>query len=191
MLLVLASTLRFKSIAFIPIYMYLYYIVFKKQRKLQLLDVGILCVLGGVFAISQVMEYFNNPDWARNVLTMNSLNIAKDNFPIGTGFGTYASWASGESYSNIYYDYNINTFWPMIIGQFGVLGLGIYIYILLRIYKNIINNDNLDYYFGQILALLYLIILSIAEASFSGPIVVVYMALIAVLGNKKIGRLRL
>ena len=199
MLLVLASTLRFKSIAFIPIYMYLYYIVFKKQRKLQLLDVGILCVLGGVFAISQVMEYFNNPDWARNVLTMNSLNIAKDNFPIGTGFGTYASWASGESYSNIYYDYNISTtwgispdfyefiadtFWPMIIGQFGVLGLGIYIYILLRIYKNIINNDNLDYYFGQILALLYLIILSIAEASFSGPIVVV-------LGNKKIGRLRL
>ena len=206
MLLVLASTLRFKSIAFIPIYMYLYYIVFKKQRKLQLLDVGILCVLGGVFAISQVMEYFNNPDWARNVLTMNSLNIAKDNFPIGTGFGTYASWASGESYSNIYYDYNISTtwgispdfyefiadtFWPMIIGQFGVLGLGIYIYILLRIYKNIINNDNLDYYFGQILALLYLIILSMAEASFSGPIVVVYMALIAVLGNKKIGRLRL
>ena len=206
MLLVLASTLRFKSIAFIPIYMYLYYIVFKKQRKLQLLDVGILCVLGGVFAISQVMEYFNNPDWARNVLTMNSLNIAKDNFPIGTGFGTYASWASVESYSNIYYDYNISTtwgispdfyefiadtFWPMIIGQFGVLGLGIYIYILLRIYKNIINNDNLDYYFGQILALLYLIILSIAEASFSGPIVVVYMALIAVLGNKKIGRLRL
>ena len=206
MLLVLASTLRFKSIAFIPIYMYLYYIVFIRQRKLQLLDIGILCVLGGVFAISQVMEYFNNPDWARNVLTMNSLNIAKDNFPIGTGFGTYASWASGESYSNIYYDYNISTtwgispdfyefiadtFWPMIIGQFGVLGLGIYIYILLRIYKNIINNDNLDYYFGQILALLYLIILSIAEASFSGQIVVVYMALIAVLGNKKIGRLRL
>ena len=75
--------------------------------------------------------------------------------------------------------------------QVGLLGLGIYIYILLRIYKNIINNDNLDYYFGQILALLYLIILSIAEASFSGPIVVVYMALIAVLGNKKIGRLRL
>ena len=204
MLLVLASTLRFKSIAFIPIYMYLYYIVFIRQRKLQLLDIGILCVLGGAFAISQVMEYFNNPDWARNVLTMNSLNIAKDNFPIGTGFGTYASWASGESYSNIYYDYNISTtwgispdfyefiadtFWPMIIGQFGVLGLGIYIYILLRIYKNIMNNDNLDYYFGQILTLLYLIILSMAEASFSGQIVVVYMALIAVLGNKKIGRM--
>ncbi|MFQ7440048.1 hypothetical protein [Romboutsia timonensis] len=204
MLLVLASTLRFKSIAFIPIYMYLYYIVFIRQRKLQLLDIGILCVLGGAFAISQVMEYFNNPDWARNVLTMNSLNIAKDNFPIGTGFGTYASWVSGESYSNIYYDYNISTtwgispdfyefiadtFWPMIIGQFGVLGLGIYIYILLRIYKNIMNNDNLDYYFGQILTLLYLIILSMAEASFSGQIVVVYMALIAVLGNKKIGRM--
>ena len=204
MLLVLASTLRFKSIAFIPIYMYLYHIVFIRQRKLQLLDIGILCVLGGALAISQVMEYFNNPDWARNVLTMNSLNIAKDNFPIGTGFGTYASWVSGESYSNIYYDYNISTtwgispdfyefiadtFWPMIIGQFGVLGLGIYIYILLRIYKNIMNNDNLDYYFGQILTLLYLIILSMAEASFSGQIVVVYMALIGVLGNKKIGRM--
>ena len=206
MLLVLASTLRFKSIAFIPIYMYLYYIVFIKKRKLQLLDIVILCVLGGVFAISQVMEYFSNPDWARNVLTINSLKIAKDNFPIGTGFGTYASWASGESYSNIYYHYNISTtwglspdfyefiadtFWPMIIGQFGFLGLGLYIYILLTIYKDIKNNENLDYYFGQILALLYLIILSIAEASLSGPIVVVYMALIAVLRNKKIGRSRL
>ena len=79
----------------------------------------------------------------------------------------------------------------MIIGQFGFLGLGLYIYILLTIYKDIKNNENLDYYFGQILALLYLIILSIAEASLSGPIVVVYMALIAVLRNKKIGRSRL
>lgn len=202
MLFVLASTLRFKSIGFIPIYIYLYYIVYIKKRKLQVMDIVILGVLGGIFAISQIMEYFNNPDWARNVLTINSLKIAKDNFPIGTGFGTYASWVSGESYSNIYYHYNISTtwglspdfyefisdtFWPMIIGQFGFLGLGLYIYILLTIYKDIKNNENLDYYFGQILALLYLIILSMAEASLSGPIVVIYMALIAVLGNKKIG----
>ena len=128
------------------------------------------------------------------------MKIGRDHFPIGTGFGTYASWVSGESYSKIYDIYGLNkvwglssdfywfvadTFWPMIIGQFGFIGLAIYTFIIYKIYINIKNNDNLYYYFGQILLLLYLLVLSVAEASFSGPIVVMYMVFIGLLGKDR------
>ena len=199
-LIILTTTLRFKAIAFIPIYMYMFYIVIIKERKLQIKDIVILCILGGIFAITQIREYVQNPDWARSALSITSLKIGKDHFPIGTGFGTYASWVSGESYSKIYDIYGLNkvwglssdfywfvadTFWPMIIGQFGFIGLAIYTFIIYKIYRNIKNNDNLYYYFGQILLLLYLLVLSVAEASFSGPIVVMYMVFIGLLGKDK------
>ena len=73
----------------------------------------------------------------------------------------------------------------MIIGQFGFIGLAIYTFIIYKIYRNIKNNDNLYYYFGQILLLLYLLVLSVAEASFSGPIVVMYMVFIGLLGKDR------
>ena len=199
-LIILTTTLRFKAIAFIPIYMYMFYIVIIKERKLQIKDIVILCILGGIFAATQIREYVQNPDWARSALSITSLKIGKDHFPIGTGFGTYASWVSGESYSKIYDIYGLNkvwglssdfywfvadTFWPMIIGQFGFIGLAIYTFIIYKIYRNIKNNDNLYYYFGQILLLLYLLVLSVAEASFSGPIVVMYMVFIGLLGKDK------
>ena len=199
-LVILTTTLRFKAIAFIPIYMYMFYIVIIKERKLQIKDIVILCILGGIFAITQIREYVQNPDWARSALSITSLKIGKDHFPIGTGFGTYASWVSGESYSKIYDIYGLNkvwglssdfywfvadTFWPMIIGQFGFIGLAIYTFIIYKIYRNIKNNDNLYYYFGQILLLLYLLVLSVAEASFSGPIVVMYMVFIGLLGKDR------
>ena len=199
-LIILTTTLRFKAIAFIPIYMYMFYIVIIKERKLQIKDIVILCILGGIFAATQIREYVQNPDWARSALSITSLKIGKDHFPIGTGFGTYASWVSGESYSKIYDIYGLNkvwglssdfywfvadTFWPMIIGQFGFIGLAIYTFIIYKIYRNIKNNDNLYYYFGQILLLLYLLVLSVAEASFSGPIVVMYMVFIGLLGKDR------
>ena len=199
-LIILTTTMRFKAIAFIPIYMYMFYIVIIKERKLQIKDIVILCILGGIFAATQIREYVQNPDWARSALSITSLKIGRDHFPIGTGFGTYASWVSGESYSKIYDIYGLNkvwglssdfywfvadTFWPMIIGQFGFIGLAIYTFIIYKIYRNIKNNDNLYYYFGQILLLLYLLVLSVAEASFSGPIVVMYMVFIGLLGKDK------
>lgn len=196
MIIVLASTLRFKAIAFIPVYLYVIFIVYKKQRKLQLKDVILLGLLGLIFAISQVWEYANNPEWARSALSMKSLLIARDHFPLGSGFGSFASWTSGQYYSPIYYNYGLfwvwglspdfygfvaDTFWPMVIGQFGYIGFIVYCIILFMVYKNINETQNLNLYLGQILLLLHLLILSTAEASFSGPISVVFLGLISIL----------
>ena len=51
--------------------------------------------------------YLSHDDVARNILTSKSMEIAKDYFPLGTGFGTYGSYISGVYYSSLYYKYDL------------------------------------------------------------------------------------
>ena len=77
---------------------------------------------------------------ARPALYLVGLRIVRDFFPIGSGFGTFASSLSGEYYSSLYgnygisgvmgltqtdYSYMADVFWPYIYGQLGVLGLSL------------------------------------------------------------------
>jgi hypothetical protein len=75
---------------------------------------------------------------ARPILYNTSVKIAQDYFPLGSGFGSFAVDASKVWYSPIYDKYEISnvwglsrdydefvadTFFPVIIGQFGVVGI--------------------------------------------------------------------
>lgn len=85
----------------------------------------------------------------RTVLHMVGIQILVDFFPLGSGFGTFASYLSGRDYSNIYdlygisnvigmtrekYNFISDVFWPYIYGQFGIFGLLIYVKIILTIF---------------------------------------------------------
>ena len=85
----------------------------------------------------------------RTVLHMVGIQILADFFPLGSGFGTFASYLSGRDYSNIYdlygisnvigmtreeYNFISDVFWPYIYGQFGIFGLLIYVKIILTIF---------------------------------------------------------
>lgn len=74
----------------------------------------------------------------RNALYLGSLAIARDNLPLGAGFGRFGSHMSREVYSPVYAQYALDgvyglteanpiavtdTFWPMILGETGVIGL--------------------------------------------------------------------
>ncbi|HEX2767071.1 MAG TPA: hypothetical protein VHR55_10615 [Candidatus Limnocylindria bacterium] len=71
-------------------------------------------------------------------LYLGSVAIARDNFPLGEGIGRFGSHMSREVYSPVYAEYGMDgmygiaemwpiavtdTFWPMILGEAGVLGL--------------------------------------------------------------------
>lgn len=80
---------------------------------------------------------------ARTALTLKSVEIASEFFPLGTGGGTYASAPSYRmGYSEVYYAYGLDTiygispekanyatdvFWPKIIAQGGFFGFFVYI----------------------------------------------------------------
>ena len=74
----------------------------------------------------------------RNALYVGSAAIARDHVPLGAGVGRFGSHMSRESYSPEYARYGLeqvnglradapiavtDTFWPMILGETGVIGL--------------------------------------------------------------------
>jgi hypothetical protein len=75
----------------------------------------------------------------RNALYVGSVAIARDHLPLGAGLGRFGSHMSRESYSPVYQAYGLelvsglqeadpvavtDTFWPMVLGETGVIGLG-------------------------------------------------------------------
>ena len=59
-----------------------------------------------------IMFYFSDEavklGWSRAVLLRYSVVIAGDYFPLGTGFGSFASFFSGQDYSWVYRHYRID-----------------------------------------------------------------------------------
>ncbi|MFX0196260.1 MAG: O-antigen ligase family protein [Candidatus Hodarchaeota archaeon] len=82
----------------------------------------------------------------RVALYVQGVEIAKDYFPLGAGLGRYASWISRVHYSPLYEKYGLSeiyglsadnpiflsdTFWPMILGEIGFIGLLFYFWIVI------------------------------------------------------------
>lgn len=186
---IILLTLRFKAIATVLLYIYLYFIVMsgKKVKALHLVPfIPFAFIVGG----KEFYFYFlssNSMDMARGALSYTSLKIAMNFFPLGTGFGTFASWMSGVYYSPIYQLYGISgvygltqewpqlvsdVYWPMIIAQNGFIGLVLYIFSVYCLFRIIIKCSKIDkrLFLAGMGALSYLLISSIAESAFVNPL---------------------
>ena len=91
-------------------------------------------------------------NFARSIMAFYSFKVANDAFPLGSGFATFGSWFSGVNYSPVYgvygidniygmtpgnYNYIADTYWPMILAQFGFIGLFFVLVIFISLIKNI------------------------------------------------------
>ena len=182
---VMLSTLRMKAIVFVIVTFIIILYIQKFNKKLNtkvLLIIGVLCCIVGYNKFYEV--FIENDSFARSALMTTSFKIANDYFPIGTGFGTYGSYFSGENYSPVYRMYGIDkvwglseegtffisdSFWPMILGQFGYLGLILYLICIILIYSKIQKNYTKvrSYiYIAKIISLIYLLISSTSESAF-------------------------
>lgn len=138
-------------------------------------------------------QYFvDNDGIARVMLYETAFKILKDDFPLGEGFGRYGGFISSKYYSPVYSKYNLDvvygleraedrdgenfisdTYWPMIIGESGALGLVIFILLLIRLFKPLFistSTVNLEdaKAFGRYLCILGTIG-SLARPYFSAP----------------------
>ena len=191
LLLILITTLRLKAIAavFVIAIMIIYIMITKK--RLDIAKFAVIGIFAIIIAFDQVSYYYlESDDSARKQLSFKSVEIAKDYFPIGTGFGTYGSYMSAVNYSKVYYLYNLSnihglqeenpvfisdTFWPMIIGQFGIIGFVSYILCLYILYKDIQNGfdkKNLYLYVSKMICFGYLLIASTSESAFVNPVAI-------------------
>ena len=185
LLVVMLSTLRFKAIGAGFLVLILLFYLQHKNKKISITKLSIIAILAIMFAWNQISYYYIDLDGsARKVLTETSISIAKDYFPLGTGFATFGSYFSSINYSPVYLMYGIwnvyglsygnswfisDTFWPMIMGQFGVMGLLLYILLIITIFMKIqkeysIEQKNL--YIAKLVCFGYLLISSTSEAAF-------------------------
>ncbi len=139
--------------------------------------------------ISLYLLYGSSGDtemFARPALYYVAGLILLDYFPLGCGFGTYATFSSGETYSPIYTKYYLNhvfgltpedpafisdTFYPSL-AQFGFIGIVLFIYFWIWVLqknkieyiKNLITKKS---YIGTVLILFFFLIESVADSTFT------------------------
>lgn len=187
---IITSTLRIKAIGFCCLFILLYLYVSKTNKRITISKMGLFAIIAILIAYNQINYYFlKNADSARNVLLITSIKIARDYFPLGAGFGTFGSYMAAKNYSILYYKYGINnvfgltkdgeflcdSFWPMILGQFGIFGMILYILCILIIFKKIQANyksTEKNIYIAKIAMLMYLVIASTAETAFVHPMAI-------------------
>ena len=189
----IAMTLRFKAIATVMLFVMLF--VLFKIIKIKKINLGLIVAAGAVvFALAYKHVYFyffsdvalNMP---RGAILNTSLLIARDYFPFGTGFGTFGSFISGVDYSPVYEIYKIDhiygmtrelanaisdNYWPMILGQAGIIGFLCMLSIWICLYKKIdtFREHDLQLYLAGMGCFIYMLISSTSESAIVNPVCV-------------------
>lgn len=186
---VLMCTLRFKAACVIFCVILIWWFICRRKKILSPVAWGILG--GGVAVIGapQVLFYYYKglqEHFARPILMLASVQLGIDYFPFGTGWGTIGSHFSISPYSPVYEMYRLNevwglsenysqfisdNFWPMILGQCGVIGLGLYVAVVVLLASAILElgKRNVYAYGAGLLILIYLLMSSTSESAFVGP----------------------
>lgn len=191
-LLIMCGTLRVKALVAALTFIIVSILVIKCRIRIKLFVLIIIGLVGFMLAWNQIYYYFFSDvqgDSARYQLLITSFSIASDFFPFGTGFGTFASYYSGVNYSPIYSIYGINnvyglvegkttfisdSFWPMILGQTGVLGLLCYVFALIVLFSRIqrLRKVSNSYYASALCVIIYILIASTSESAFVHPLAI-------------------
>ena len=188
------ATLKIKDI--IGLLTSISFLFFKRIRPIYITIIAVFMYLlflsYSILLPEHYAQYFSDDlqeENARPVLYVTSLLISYDDFPLGVGFGRFASPTSQQYESPVYADYGIDsvyglsytwnsrfmadTFWPMILGETGFIGLLIYVILLWRVFSPYIKGFFHDTEDGRFLMPSVLFILSlvgsVAKPVFSGP----------------------
>lgn len=133
------------------------------KKKIKVYQIIFIVLIGIYFGMNEITTYLTNSTSARGLMYSNSIKLALKYFPFGTGFSTYGSVVAGKYYSKVYYilgyksvwglngltndNFLYDTFYPIIFGQFGIVGTVIYIFYNIYLYlcfnKCIINRKSL------------------------------------------------
>jgi len=209
-LTMLMFTLRSKAFASVAIFVALFVFFVLLNRRMKFWHVAVAAAACVIIAWPQISYYFIELGGlsTRSVMHSVAFQIARDYFPIGTGFGTYASAEAAKAFSPVYELYNFeyllrfevnrqwlgflnDTFWPIIIGQTGVIGTIAYVTALGTLFAKLwkLQNVHIHTFAAVIYIWGHLLICSTAEPAFNNstaiPLAIIMgMALCAMEKNK-------
>ncbi|MFH1038812.1 MAG: hypothetical protein V1789_09135 [PVC group bacterium] len=140
--------------------------------------------------IQEQMEEYKNPLKPRTVLYRTSFLLAENHFPFGVGFGRFGGEVAARYYSPVYEQYKFgglygmrpggeflrDTFWPMVLGELGVIGLISYGWVLVLLFRLLLKSykkaDSIflkAFTLGVCLVFIEGVVESLAEPVFTKP----------------------
>ena len=182
-----------KAYGAIFVFAVLYYITVRREVQTKVRYILYMAVPVIFIAWDKIYYYYvrGHGQYPKSIMTSASLQIARDYFPIGTGFGTFGSTYAANHYSPVYYLYGIadnpvlgeasrqyltDLFWPILFGETGILGTTIYCGLILILFLRI---QRVYYYSKKKYMLLtfmfiYMLMTTFSEAGFMQPMVMVF-----------------
>lgn len=184
-LAVWASTLRARALAFIAIYVILYWMVIVKEQKpkmnLKNTLVSVAVVL--IVCMDKIGYYFTSTRTARANFLKYGVKTMLRYFPLGSGFATFGTDAAMTYYSELYVEYGFSniwglsttdgrfgndTYWPAIFAQFGIIGTILMAILIYTMCKDILKKaeGNKYRFFSAMFVIITQVTSSVATATF-------------------------
>ena len=182
-----ASTLRMKAVAASlgVLFLYLYFIKFGfRNVKVAFLMAGIVifCLVYDQIQFYYGGNYLYDDNFVRERMLQDSIIIANQHLPLGSGFGSFASDIAKKAQTQLYsiYGYKLDSkyltdsFWPIITAQCGWIGVLAFCGTMVNLIKNILKLLKIDkkIFCSSCSLLLYLLICSLGETAFFHPVCV-------------------
>lgn len=198
-------TLRTIAIAVVAISFFVL-IVMKNGMRIRISTIFAVAVIAVLVGWNQFSLYFGTTSHARRALYDAAIDIARIHFPFGTGFATFGSNVTADPryYSPLYFAYGLNniyglsvsdpqflsdTFWPIILGQFGWIGVLMYSLCIILMIRFCVTNTNEPSKSIKPISLIfaYLILSSVSSSSFFAPTSIFAAITLGLLRNYKAG----
>jgi hypothetical protein len=156
-----------------------------KKRNIKIRSFIVPGILAAYFARIQIIKYFfTSTEVPRTRLWHDGINLFVQHFPFGMGYGSFGSEAAERYYSPVYYSLGYNyiwgfapganlflndNFWPMVLVEFGICGVFIFVYVLYQLFTIIRDNFiNWDKYLLGVSLFGYVVFVTFASASITG-----------------------
>lgn len=183
---VAALSLRAKALGFVVVAALLL-LTWRRRGRLGAVHLAIGAPALVAIGWASYETYYQQPGAARAELARGAVAVANRYFPFGSGFATFGSAVTGTpgNYSPLYYELGLSTvfglepgrtwflsdtFWPIAIGQFGWLGLVLYVLFLVFLFLYAYRyRDSASARLASTLCFLFLLISSAAESAFFHP----------------------
>ena len=193
MLAMLALSGKEKAYGAVLVFGLFYYLIVHKKMQTKFQYILYMAIPVIILAWDKIYYYYvqGHGRFAKSIMTSTSIQIAKDYFPIGTGFGTFGSTYAKQVYSPVYTIYGIadnpelgvetkqyltDLFWPILFGETGVLGTILYVGLILLLFVQIQRVYYYDKrkYFLLIYMFVFMLMTTFTEAGFMQPMVMVF-----------------
>ena len=171
-------------------------LIFCFTKKIKWYHAVIIIIGIALVGITEVRNYLLSSSATRAIMLKSSFQLMTSYFPLGVGFSNYGGSVAAKNYSTVYTDLGFNTIWglggwgvtgdildsyfPMIVGQFGIVGLVSVIILVYGVYKTFNRENDIILKMSAAYLLIMTLAICFGQGGFSsalGEIIVITFAI--------------